>query len=752
MGESSVRWDRVRFGVFEADLRTGELRKSGIRIRLQSLPFKLLSILLEHPGEIVTREELQQRIWGDSTVVDFDHSLGTAVNKIREALGDSAESPRFIETLARRGYRFIGTVQNVEQASASTVISSFQTTVLPIPLPVQPPELSKSELGLEAKTEVSQALSPELTERKRTNFKLLGLISLAGSAAVLVICSFLLVSVAQRDPFPSSIIKTTEITWSDQVYPGDIGLESFPGLVTDGTRIYFPEIRNGAAVLVHSSPGGGESYPLPIPPEVVRPSLADISPDGSKFLVQSHQWSRVEEPLWIVPSNGGSASRVRGGLAHDGTWAPDGQSILYASGNDLFVTSNDGQAPRKLASVPGRAFWLRYSPDGSEIRFTVLDPATHATSLWEISADGKKLRPLLAGWNRTAGECCGSWTSDGKYFVFQSRRDGQNNIWTLRESRFPSWSSREPIQLTAGPLDYLAPLPAHQSNRIFVIGARSTSHLSRYDFASHQFVRFLPGLSAATNVALSQDGSRVAWISTIDGSLWQGRLDASQRLQLTSPPMQIYMMRWSPDGKTIAFMGKQPGSPWKIYLVPADGGNPELLLNESGNQADPGWSSDGKTMIFGRSPEYMAQDSNTKAIYSIDIKTRAVSTLPGSVGLFSPRQSPDGRYIAAMPLDQYKLLLFDSLTGKWTDLADKGVDNPTWSSDGQSIFFHAFMEEGQPIYRVRISDHRLERVVDFHDLQPAEALDYLGLTPNGEPIITVHVWTSNLYALDWGSH
>ncbi len=159
MGESSVRWDRVRFGVFEADLRTGELRKSGIRIRLQSLPFKLLSILLEHPGEIVTREELQQRIWGDSTVVDFDHSLGTAVNKIREALGDSAESPRFIETLARRGYRFIGTVQNVEQSSAPTLISSFQTSVLPIPLPAQSPELSRNELGVEAKTEVSQALS-----------------------------------------------------------------------------------------------------------------------------------------------------------------------------------------------------------------------------------------------------------------------------------------------------------------------------------------------------------------------------------------------------------------------------------------------------------------------------------------------------------------------------------------------------------------------------------------------------------------
>jgi len=88
----SLRSDRVRFGVFEADLRSGELRKHGMRIRLQSLPFKLLSLLLEHPGELVSREELQQRIWDDSTVVDFDHSIGSAVNKVREALGDSAES------------------------------------------------------------------------------------------------------------------------------------------------------------------------------------------------------------------------------------------------------------------------------------------------------------------------------------------------------------------------------------------------------------------------------------------------------------------------------------------------------------------------------------------------------------------------------------------------------------------------------------------------------------------------------------
>lgn len=100
----------IRFGLFEVNPESGELRKSGIRIRLQAQPFRILMMLLDRPGEVVTREEIQQQLWGADTIVDFDHSLGTAVNKIREALGDSAENPRFVETLSRRGYRFIAPV------------------------------------------------------------------------------------------------------------------------------------------------------------------------------------------------------------------------------------------------------------------------------------------------------------------------------------------------------------------------------------------------------------------------------------------------------------------------------------------------------------------------------------------------------------------------------------------------------------------------------------------------------------------
>ena len=100
---------RLRFGVFEVDLRAGELTKRGLRIRLQEQPFQVLAMLLEKPGELVTREELRKKLWGQ-TVVDFDHGLNKAINKIREALGDSAENPRFVETVARRGYRFLADV------------------------------------------------------------------------------------------------------------------------------------------------------------------------------------------------------------------------------------------------------------------------------------------------------------------------------------------------------------------------------------------------------------------------------------------------------------------------------------------------------------------------------------------------------------------------------------------------------------------------------------------------------------------
>jgi DNA-binding winged helix-turn-helix (wHTH) protein len=143
----------VRFGVFEADLRTGELRKNGMKVRLQEQPFQVLAALLERPGEMIAREELRQRLWPADTFVDFDHSLNTAINKLREALGDSAGSPRFIETLARRGYRFLAPVEVIgEEASipgATPAPEGFTASAPPAgDLPAPPRVLSRSLFAL----------------------------------------------------------------------------------------------------------------------------------------------------------------------------------------------------------------------------------------------------------------------------------------------------------------------------------------------------------------------------------------------------------------------------------------------------------------------------------------------------------------------------------------------------------------------------------------------------------------------------
>ena len=720
---------RIRFGVFEADLHAGELRKCGIRIKLQSQPFKLLAILLSHAGEIVTREELQQQIWGSETVVNFDHSLGTAVNKVREALCDSADNPHYIEPLAKRGYRFIAPVQLIE--SAARDLSATSTAV------VSPEALSPSNIETEAANGVPYWL-------KRIPWRIAG--SVIAAAVIIVFAIRLWVLSESVRPM---LLPFTQITSSDSIFPGDVGIERFPALLTDGSRLYFSKIENGKVGLAYSAISGGDAHPLITPPEIGEPRLADISPDGSKLLVLGEIFSELERTMWIVPSAGGAARKVVSGLGHDATWLPDGNTIIYASGRNVLITHNDGQEPRVLASVPGRAFWLRCAPDGSRLRFTVRDSATRATSLWEFTFAGNKLRPLLPGWTNPVAECCGNWTPDGKHFVFQSNRVEGSNIWILAEKSWIASSSPSPVQLTAGPLNFLGPVPGRHGNQIFFAGAHRRSQLHRYDAATRQFIPYLREIGMAGRTELSRDGARVAWINTSDGSLWQSRLDGSQRLQLTSQPMRVFMMRWSPDARSIAFMGKEPDKTWKIYTISPEGGKPQIVSAEPRSQADPDWSPDGKTVVFGRSSEYMAEDSTPKSIQMVDLTTRLVSNVPGSQGLFSPRWSPDGRYLAAMTLDQCKLTIFDMASKKWTGIASGRFNNPVWSKDGKYIYFQSFTEEGSPIFRMRVDGSYLEKIADFRDLQPGATVSYWGIGSEDAPIVSFHLLTADIYSVDW---
>jgi DNA-binding winged helix-turn-helix (wHTH) protein len=234
-GQSQESGDKVRFGVFEADLRTGELRKHGIRIRLQGQPFKILAALLERPGELVTRDELQKRIWGAQTIGDFDHSLGTAIKKLRDALGDSAETPRYVETLAKRGFRFILPVETIEPQVVGRVLAPA----------VELPELRPSQ-------PVPEPVGPAPVQNRR-NLRIV----LAGLIGTPVVAFLLWSWFAPQSP---PILRFTKITSSDRIFPGQISLERFPGLGTDGVRIYFPEVENGRIVLAYTSLTGGETH------------------------------------------------------------------------------------------------------------------------------------------------------------------------------------------------------------------------------------------------------------------------------------------------------------------------------------------------------------------------------------------------------------------------------------------------------------------------------------------------------------
>jgi Tol biopolymer transport system component len=185
--------------------------------------------------------------------------------------------------------------------------------------------------------------------------------------------------------------------------------------VTDGARLYYVESPILSPILKQVSTSGGETSAIATPFPVNR--IGDISPDRSTLLIPAFVAQEMEASLWVLPLPAGTPYRLGDLRGHDGTWSPDGQQILFANGSDLYLARSDGTSSKKILSVPGRP-GSRWSPDGLRLRLSIVDPKAGSPSLWECQADGTGLHPLLPGWNNPSQECCGSWTPDGKYFIF----------------------------------------------------------------------------------------------------------------------------------------------------------------------------------------------------------------------------------------------------------------------------------------------------------------------------------------------
>ena len=737
--------DRLSFGLFEVDLEAGELWRGGHKVRLTGQPFKVLIILAARPGEVISRDELQEKIWGTNTNVDFERAVSGAINKIREALSDSAENPRFIQTLPKRGYRFIAPV---------SVVHTHTKVTLGVEAPLGPAMNNRAPSAVPtAETLVAPPSSPEVISvsepeqlvptQKAETIPLGRALLLAMNVALVLI--LLLVLYGWRTQKENGPLRINQLTRGGTISTGPPNVENLLTLATDGNRILTSVMVEGQARLSAISVGTGEVQPLSLPQELASSLLADISKDGSKLLLKTHLSSASEQPLWIVPSSGGSGLRVGSVLAHDAAWMPDGSSILYANGNDLAVIRLDNGVSMPFARLPGRAFWMRWSPDGKLLRFTLQDPVAHSSGIWELSADGDVPRRIAAPGGESISACCGTWTPDGSAYVFQSA----DNLWKLTGSRHFADLS----QLTNGPLRFSSPVTARGGSRIFFMGLDQPAGMQQFD-GSYGFQAAPVFLANATRVDFSRDGTWVAWTDH-DNRLWRAKsIDGSDKVQLTPAWLEVFLAHWSPNGKQLAVMAREPGKVWKLYLIDAAGGTPLPLLKEDRNAADPGWSADGKDLVFGREPDLMGKESGSHDIQIIHLATMQTETVPGSEGMFSPRWSPNGRWIVALALNQKSIWIYEVAQKHWKELAEISAADPVWSSDSQAVYVHAFLEDKEPILKVDIPKGKLHVIADLSSFHDRTTMNYFfgGLTPANEPLVQPRIGTGDLYTLDLRLH
>ena len=574
-------------------------------------------------------------------------------------------------------------------------------------------------------TATPKALSPvgRLTTRRWVP---IGIVATLGIAIALATVGFLI-----RSPrLAPSIVGTIQIT-SDGLAKGN--------LVTDGNRIYFSEIAEDRSILSQVSAKGGETGKIAT--AVPDPLIADISPDNSELLVTTFRLGPPSD-FWVVPVPAGSPRRLNFAKGNNGAWTPTGK-FVFAIGRDLYEAAADGSAGRKLLAASGAISFIRFSPDGRRMRFTVGEPFTTTSSLWEARNDGSDLHPLLRGWNNPPQECCGNWTPDGRYFVFQSTRSGTSNIWVLPEqSSFWRRTPTVPIQLTTGPLNFVDPVPSRDGRKLYVEGYQPRAELGRFDLKSGEFLPYLGALSAG-DLDFSRDGRWVIYVSYPNDSLWRSRVDGTERIQLTYPPMRVAQPHWSPDGRRIVFSGNIPGQAWNLFQVSAEGGSPEQLTSTPSADLDPSYSPDGQTVAFGR---------GQRSVQLLDIPTRELRTLPGSERFCCPRWSPDGHYIVALSGSGTNLMLFDVTSQNWREWATNlgTLGYMTWSRDSKYVGFDNLLTDDDGYWRIRVADGKVERVATFKAIRRFWAIwgPWTGLAPDGSPLVVRDISNQEIYALD----
>jgi len=709
VGPHSSSGPILQFGPYEFDCRRGALRKGGRFLKLQPQPARVLALLLSRPGDLILREELARELWGDATV-DVDRALNFSIRRLRATLNDDHSTPVYIETVPRRGYRFIASVNpkavTLEAEPAKAVPEVLAATTLRAAQPEKGPGHSWR--------------------------KMIALVA-AGAAGLALLVWPLLHS------FSPKVTSITRVT-SDGNTKVPVG-PCCVVIANDGSTVYFSEMVEGRWRLNQVAAAGGEVSALATP--FANTGVSDISPKGLGLLTLG--WE-LESALWNVPVPSGSPRKVGNIVAHDAVWSPDGAEIVYCRGFDLYVAKADGTEPHLIATFDKLPFRPRWSPDRSKLRFTLYDSATGHQSLWESDPNGAHPHPLFPGNQRQRDECCGVWMPGGEIFVYQSTIDGVSHLQAMREGgHFLGAGGQEQKQITAGPISFLGPSPSPDGKRIFAVGLQARGELMRYEASAKQFADYLGGISAA-GLDFSKDGEWVTYTTYPEGALFRSRANGEQPVQLTPSDLRADLPRWSPDDKSIVFSGSKAGGPWKIYRLSSDGGNLEQLVPGDGPEFDAGLSPDGKVMVYADSVV-----ARSPVLHFMNPSARRISTIPGSAGLFSPRWSPDGHWIVALTTDSMNMKMFNVRTQVWESIVEgRHVAYPSWSKDSKNVYFCSPMEANAPFYQFHVESRRLELMAEVRiprGLAPGPSGWWCGATPDGSPLILRDSSMQEVYAL-----
>jgi len=562
----------VRFGAFEADLHSGEVRKSGSRVKIQDQPFKVLQILLEHPGVLVTREELQTRIWPNENFGDFDHAVNVAVGKLRTALGDSADDPSFIETVPRRGYRFVA---RLEGATVETPAPPAPGPAIVPPKPLAPPVPSRRRLVITA-------------------------------ALALAVCGSLIalgVWLGRRSA-PSRPLDFQRLTVRHgTVYSGRFA--------PDGHNVVYGASWDGAPVEIFSIDlkiPGARSIGIPAG------ALLAVSSTGEMAVLQSAKpffMFTFIGTLAQVPLTGGSPRQIAENVV-GADWAPDGKTLAI-------VRDMGGQERLEypvghiLYQTAGWISHLRISPKGGQIAF--LDHLTHDDDRGMVSVvdlAGNK-RVLSAGWESEEGL---AWSRDGSEVWFSAVQAGlQRRLYAVDLAGHQRLIFRAPGGVT---LQDISPdgrvLLTRDDQRAGVIGmaagATRERDLSWLDWSlpvdiSHDGSMLLfdeqgeeggptytaavrdlqgsPPIPLGEGVAsdFSPDGKWViTTISYTQVELLPTGAGTIRKIDPGGIQQYRHAFHWMPDGKHILFSGNLPGRPARCFIQDIDGGKPRPITPE----------------------------------------------------------------------------------------------------------------------------------------------------------------------------